>query len=487
MKWLRRTDDTEVRFNVIRIAGIAGNFLVVILLIYVLLIWGPKPLPSLERTLDIYQTTDMHGACFGNQGQRSMFAVLNCLTDSVNGNSDSSNGSILIDCGDFSFGSAESAVDSGCLALKIMNAVGYDAIVPGNHEFDGGKPHFITMMNRLKGSVLLGANLRAPMIPNLKPWTMIHRCGLKVALIGLVTGSVSEYILDFGTDTSVIVERDWNGAVRKIMHEILAQRPDVIGLACHSGAHTADGEVTKLIAEFPQIDFVLGGHSHENILGKRIGKRTYFVESGSHNERIAHLKAEVSIGRTHAPRFFSNWLKTSDTFRIPESLKEASGHLYEQLERIACPNPFIHCRDTKAAGVVFHRVLTETFETDASLLPPLRFFPEGESLSYRTLYTLFPFRDGWVTFSADRAVLEKIFTEQKKQKVSRRLVLRGVDLSTMKKRHRVRVVLPDFAAAGGGGHLPEIHRAVNSHEANRQIFSILPERLFGGNQMKKEE
>ncbi len=47
---------------------------------------------------------------------------------------------VLLDAGDFSQGSTYVSLSKGATAVELMNAVGYDAVTLGNHEFDYGFP-----------------------------------------------------------------------------------------------------------------------------------------------------------------------------------------------------------------------------------------------------------------------------------------------------------------------------------------------------------
>ena len=51
-------------------------------------------------------------------------------------------------------------------------------------------------------------------------------------------------------------------ALRGIMPEVLAAKPDLIVLAWHSGIYTPPGTMFRFLSEFPEIDLVLAGHSH---------------------------------------------------------------------------------------------------------------------------------------------------------------------------------------------------------------------------------
>ena len=60
----------------------------------------------------------------------------------------------LVDAGDFSQGSTMATLSSGEYLIQLMNAVGYDFVVPGNHEFDYGMAKALENLNALDATVL---------------------------------------------------------------------------------------------------------------------------------------------------------------------------------------------------------------------------------------------------------------------------------------------------------------------------------------------
>ena len=61
---------------------------------------------------------------------------------------------LLVDAGDFSQGSAYVSVSKGADAIEMMNAVGYDFVTLGNHEFDYGAAQAQSNLSKFKGKVL---------------------------------------------------------------------------------------------------------------------------------------------------------------------------------------------------------------------------------------------------------------------------------------------------------------------------------------------
>lgn len=85
-------------------------------------------------------TNDMHGHVFRKDGERPEigFALLkgyiNALRQGPNGDK-----VFLLDAGDTMSGSAFTKIDYGRSIAELMSKLGYDVIMPGNHEFDFSK------------------------------------------------------------------------------------------------------------------------------------------------------------------------------------------------------------------------------------------------------------------------------------------------------------------------------------------------------------
>ena len=56
----------------------------------------------------------------------------------------------LVDAGDAIQGAPIGKLSNGESIVKIMNAAGYDFVIPGNHEFDYGMEQFLKLASRMK-------------------------------------------------------------------------------------------------------------------------------------------------------------------------------------------------------------------------------------------------------------------------------------------------------------------------------------------------
>lgn len=57
---------------------------------------------------------------------------------------------ILADAGDFVQGGVIGTLSNGEYPMQIMNELGYDIAIPGNHEFDFGMDNFLKLANEAK-------------------------------------------------------------------------------------------------------------------------------------------------------------------------------------------------------------------------------------------------------------------------------------------------------------------------------------------------
>ena len=96
----------------------------------------------------------------------------------------------LVDTGNAISGSAFAYVSSGQRVVEIMNKVGYDFAVLGNHEFDYGLDALSDIISLSKAQYL-ACNIkytgnRTDKISSRKPYAMVNYGGIKVAFIGVV-------------------------------------------------------------------------------------------------------------------------------------------------------------------------------------------------------------------------------------------------------------------------------------------------------------
>lgn len=165
--------------------------------------------------------------------------------------------SLLLHAGDAFQGTLYFTQTNGKADLDLMNHLGFDAMVVGNHEFDKGDQ---VLSNFISGAnfPVLAANLTMlatnPLYGKLKPYVIKEFAGQKIAIIGLVTQETPN-ISSPGKD---IEFKQIVDTVNNITAELMSQGIDKIILLTHLG-YDAD----MLLAQKVQnVDAIIGGHSH---------------------------------------------------------------------------------------------------------------------------------------------------------------------------------------------------------------------------------
>lgn len=193
------------------------------------------------------------------------------------------------------------------VASDVVNYLGYDAQVWGNHDVETGHAVYDKWTSELKCPVL-GANVINTKTGGtyLKPYTVFDRNGVKVAVIGMLTPAIPNWLS----------EELWNGlhfedikssAEKwvKIVRE--KEQPDVVVMLMHSGWDggivTADyrEDEAKAVAEQVQgIDIVMFGHDHrarKEYVRNADGSDVLCLDPSSNAVYVAEATVTVEINK----------------------------------------------------------------------------------------------------------------------------------------------------------------------------------------------
>lgn len=162
---------------------------------------------------------------------------------------------LLLDAGDQFQGSLFYTAHHGMAELAVQHAIGTEAMTVGNHEFDNGPANLARYIAAARFPVLsanIDASADPDLAPHLKPWTMLQKNGLPIAVIGLTT-------LETLTSSSPGPNVRFNDpipALEKSILEAKAAGARLIILLSHLGL-----SVDKTIAT-QGLAVIVGGHSH---------------------------------------------------------------------------------------------------------------------------------------------------------------------------------------------------------------------------------
>ena len=164
---------------------------------------------------------------------------------------------LTLDAGDQFMGTLFYTHWRGEAEREVMNAIGYDAMTIGNHEFDNGPP----VLARFAASLacpLLSANMDASaepaLAPLIRPFAVVARGGLRVGIVGLTTADTPR-ISSPGPGVRFAEE---GAALGTAVQAARSAGAEVVIALTHVGL----GSDRRLAAAVPGLAAVVGGHSH---------------------------------------------------------------------------------------------------------------------------------------------------------------------------------------------------------------------------------
>ena len=224
---------------------------------------------------------------------------------------------LLVDTGDTWHGSGMSVFDKGVSMVKAMNAIGYDAMVPGNWEYFYPKDHFLDLIDQAEFPVI-AYNLTDKDWgdPVLEPYTVKQVGNLKIAVIGMT------YPWTALTSSIGGAAKWWNfGLKEEEARELIGQlregeSVDLIVFVSHAG-YGFDQQFAKRV---DGIDVLVSGHTHNPVFDPVVWNDTIVYESGAHGEYVSCLDLEVKDKQVISYQY--KLIKVQENYVLPDPVIE---------------------------------------------------------------------------------------------------------------------------------------------------------------------
>ena len=194
---------------------------------------------------------------------------------------------LVLAAGDMIQGNNWANMSQGESVIEAMNAMQFDVMVLGNHEFDFGQAVLKKRISEAAFPVLC-ANVEG--LDRVKPFIIKEWSGVRVGIIGVVTEEtpVATHPRNVSGLTFLPVAETVEKSVRD-----LKNRADMIIVLSHIG-HAADRALAEKVKG---IDVIVGGHSHTRVLRPvRVGD-TLIVQAWEHGKALGVLDLTIRDGR----------------------------------------------------------------------------------------------------------------------------------------------------------------------------------------------
>ncbi|AGB41602.1 5'-nucleotidase/2',3'-cyclic phosphodiesterase-like hydrolase [Halobacteroides halobius DSM 5150] len=229
-----------------------------------------------KKTITILQTGDIHGSLYpwayktGEKEEDKGLVKVASIVEDIRAKNPNT---LLVDSGDMIQGNTLASIfkdrkDVKHPMMKVMNHMGYDAWVLGNHEFNYG----LKTLNRIKSQAefpVLSANIRYKKNNELfvKPYTIKEVGGIKVGILGLTTPNIPRWD---GSKVASLKFKGMSKVAQEFIPEIKQQGADIIIALAHAGlegrGHKTGGDkVSKVAKENPELAAIFIGHDHVTV------------------------------------------------------------------------------------------------------------------------------------------------------------------------------------------------------------------------------
>lgn len=257
----------------------------------------------------------------------------------------------VVSSGDFAQGNTVGSLTKGEAIVRIMNAVGYDYLTIGNHEFDYTVPQMQHLSELLTAKTLC-CNFSRYEEDNddkddrddddLYPaYEVKDFGGTKVGFIGVATPSTfrsstpTYFIDDNGNLLYNFHQTDTYECVQEAVNDAREEGAEIIIVLSHLGDDPEVAYSRGLIAATHGIDVVLDGHAHHVLNERLVNDRGDSVTLTSTGTKFAYI-GRLTIDTDN--RVITELLPISDCHRVNQAVQDTVLAIQQELEaRVNAP------------------------------------------------------------------------------------------------------------------------------------------------------
>jgi len=241
--------------------------------------------------LTIVHVNDVHGRISEDDGGLS-FPKFKTFVDQLR---EENENFLLLNAGDALHGTLNVNITNGEAMISLMNILKFDAMTPGNHDFNYGYQRLLELKEMAEFPIL-GSNIIKDEdgTSDFEPYIIKEFNGFKVGIFGLTTEETK--YKSHPKNTAGITFANPVEVAEKMVNELKEKGVDVIIALVHLGIEGTAETTSKEVAEKVKgIDLIIDGHSHEE-LNEKIGD-TLLVQAGSYMEKIGVVTLEIQDGK----------------------------------------------------------------------------------------------------------------------------------------------------------------------------------------------
>ncbi|MBR6547150.1 MAG: bifunctional metallophosphatase/5'-nucleotidase [Bacteroidales bacterium] len=375
---------------------------------------GPK---DGEYTFRLLTTNDVHGRYFDSlyveDGTTSSLTNVAWYVDSIRV-AEGVDNVILLDAGDCLQGDNAAYyynyVDtlSKHLYARMVEYIGYDAVVVGNHDIETGHKVYDRLVKTMDVPLLAANAIRTDNgKAYFQEYVTLKRHGLNITIIGFTNPNIKGW-LSPGLWEGMTFESLLPFAQETVDRIKAKEKSDVVIVAVHAGTGKGDGTVLEsqgldLFKSLRGVDFVVCAHDHSPVVHKN--DSICLINAGSHCRSLGYgtVKVKVEDGKVVSKSLDAE-LMPMDKNNVDKDMQKAFRADYEAvkaftLKEVGELKADLSTRDAYI-GMADYMNLIHTLSlgcapAQISFAAPLTFdgFIKAGTLVYNDLFTIYPYEN----------------------------------------------------------------------------------------------
>lgn len=212
---------------------------------------------------------------------------------------------ILADAGDIVQGTLYFHLYKGEVEQKVLNHLGYDIQIMGNHEFDNGLDAMARMYSHARPT-LLTTNYdlsQTPLAPYFRPYLIKETGGMRIGFIAINLDPKGMIAEDNYKGLKLL---DWEKAANATAwHLKHNEKVDLVVAVTHIGFNDhstySDEDLAKRSSN---IDIIIGGHSHTRVtpdmarMVNAVGDTILVTQTGRYGEYLGEITIDTDTRRS---------------------------------------------------------------------------------------------------------------------------------------------------------------------------------------------
>ncbi|HOC94469.1 MAG TPA: bifunctional UDP-sugar hydrolase/5'-nucleotidase [Candidatus Cloacimonadota bacterium] len=440
-----------------------------------------------DLRLDIMFSNDIHGGIDRSQAtfmnpdfppQLGGGASAATLIKHVRAMGGPKRASLLLDAGDFFQGRPVGTVTKGKAVIDYMNAIGYDAMTIGNHEYDIADTELIKTLADAEFPIL-SCNIierrTGKLVPYTLPYIILERMGVRIGIIGFTTTdtekmsfpeniknvdfvdekeSVSKYvdIVRNQENVDIVIVLGHAGLPYDVESTYLS-RYDAKGNPLQSERYAAWGwDAQEIAREVPGIDLIIGGHIHKGFPKPWIDpySHTMVVQGYAYGSNLGWITIKIdpetkTVSGYELPALREGMMITlfEDQFipdpEISEAIEAQVAIAEEGMDEIVGSSAYHLSRTNVDAQSLMGNTITDAMRNEVKAdfaflnLGGVRADIKSGPVTYRDIFQVMPFDNMLVSFKCTGEFLRRII-ETRVEGSRHGLVVSGVNVVYSKKR-----------------------------------------------------